>query len=383
MFPLLILLFSTLAGTAMSDEELCIDLVRKLKIDRFSTSLDIDELIHAHHLYQYDSDVNIFNMHANWTFTIDLSCFENLRVISDAKERSAKHVILKKFTTQVIGSTSGYLRQEYSLRHLDSIRFTALILIKNDERIASLVLRHNQLAEISDGSLVLLRNLSYLSIASNLDSSSDLNFNLTLTLSKDSFYELGQLTHLDLSMNPPIIGNLSCLCKLTELVHLDLAFTYAPQMYAFPYRCFEKLKFLNMTRKGTGTQSVDFGSFEKWPALEVLDLSGVKLQSQFFFKGFFKNPNLKELKLESDFDLTGYLRYLNKLERLDISRQTTLNIWGFRDLINTVFKGLENLKQLTIKSYLLEESNIENEVFKDTPHLTYLDLSFNTLTTRV
>ncbi|XP_022122476.2 leucine-rich repeat and immunoglobulin-like domain-containing nogo receptor-interacting protein 3 isoform X2 [Pieris rapae] len=248
-------------------------------------------------------------------------------------------------------------------------------------------LSRNEIKSTENGLFARLNQLKHLNISRNQ----------IVDIPRKPFVDLQNLEVLDVSHNQIQVIPFQVFGLMTKLHYLDISYNKLATFLDYYFKPNRKLKTLflnnNSLVKITSKALVDLKE------LEVLDISSNKLDNipKLLFEAL---PELRELNLsynkflnisQDAFKCLEKLRMINMGgNRLRLLPPTLfqynrnleiiyLEHTEITEIQNTNFQGLNKLEQLFIRynPYLRE---IESYVFQDTPSLTHLDISNNSLT---
>ncbi|KAI5632559.1 leucine rich repeat domain-containing protein [Phthorimaea operculella] len=257
---------------------------------------------------------------------------------------------------------AGLLHLEYIDLSRNEIQRTEHGLFARLTHLTHLNLSRNQLDDIPRFTFADLENLQVLDVSHNrlhvipfqifgpmirLEYL-DISHNLIATFPDYYFNPNGRLKTLFLNNNSLVKITSNALVNLTELLTLDLS---SNNLNYIPKTMFDNFKVLRELNIGYNTfQNISNDAFKHLKLLASLNISGSKLK-MLPSTLFYHNSNLRKLYIQNT---------------------------DIQAIHNTNFKGLEELQELYITNNIhLRE--IEQFVFEDTPELTHLDISGNSL----
>lgn len=194
-------------------------------------------------------------------------------------------------------------------------------------------------------------------------------------LPENTFSKITQLKKLDISRNP--LNNTEFLTLLNSLINLDMAYCNLQYISKTTFSGMSALNTLILT--GNKITNLEAKSFHNLQNLEILDLKNCGL-NHWYFSNYYTNYNLKELRLSEN-----YLEFFNKeqLPGKDLSSLLKLDIskCNLTSLPDDVFVTIPNLLKLQLNNNTLNnDKNDSLKFLKPLSQLTYLDLSFNNIT---
>lgn len=267
-------------------QEDCIQFVSNSLLSLDSSKLDIDSLIRSYHDYN-NLSLSSLGDQSIWEHSIDLTCLKGLTGIENSKT-DEKYIDLVRLTTGTTNSSaeSDLLKAEFTIFVYKAgefvlARFYVTIFISCAQCIESLDLRNNpSLLDISSGSLCLLKNLTYLNLASNRIGEEG-------SLLPSSFKGLEQLTQLILSGNELSLIfeetkiNVSLFEGLASLTKLGLSTNQIGKLKSQSFLGLGKLVDLDLS--GNVIKTIANGTFSPLVSLERVDLRRNQLRNLYFF----------------------------------------------------------------------------------------------------